>query len=67
MSKNSVYMGDSGAATSKFAEKLNSFNFIQRLASASGLQRISVHAGVWMPIVATETPMLRLRITFTLL
>ncbi len=56
MSKNSVYMGDSDAATSKFAEKLNSLNFIQHLASASGLQRISIHTGVWMPVTASETP-----------
>ncbi len=38
MSENSVYMGDSDTATSKFAENLNSFNFIQHLASASALQ-----------------------------
>ncbi len=48
-------MGDSDAATSKFAEKLNSFNFIQRMALAFGLQQISVHIGVWMPIAASET------------
>ncbi len=58
MSENSVYMGDSDAATSKFAEKLNSFNFIQCLTSASRLQRISVRTGVWMPIAASETPVL---------
>ncbi len=55
MSENSVYMGDSDTVTSKFAEKLNSFNFIQRLASASGLQRISVQIGIWIPIAASET------------
>ncbi len=39
-------------------KKLNRFNFIQHLASASGLQQISVHTGIWMPITASETPML---------
>ncbi len=37
MSENSVYMGDSDSATSKFAEKLNSFNFIQRLGCSEFL------------------------------
>ncbi len=59
MSKNSVYMGDSDTATSEFTEKLKSFNFIQHLALTSGLQRISVHTGVWMPIAASETPVSR--------
>ncbi len=43
-------MCDSDAATSKFAEKWNSCNFIQRMALAFGLQQISVHIGVWMTL-----------------
>ncbi len=48
------YMGDSDAATRKLAKKVEQF----QLHPASGLQQISVHTGIWMPIAASETPVL---------